>query len=174
MNFTQVRINFIWTSREFCMKFIWNTNVLLTKFICLIFHTNFICILYQLHTNVLLISYQIKTSFIRNSSEYVLDISLEFHKKFIWISYGLHMNYPNTSCEFPFHYMGICASSHIIHMKFIWRSWSEKSYFIWMILTVRRSNSSVWYSRYSHVSLGKMPFEIFNYPFQISKWQFYN
>ena len=68
------------------------------------------------------------------------------------------------------------APWHIIHMKFIWRSWSEKSYFIWMILTVRRSNSSVWYSRYSHVSLGKMPFEIFNYPFlyQISKWQFYN
>ena len=38
-----IRINFIWTSREFCMKFTWNTNVLLTKFIRLIFHTNFIC-----------------------------------------------------------------------------------------------------------------------------------
>ena len=120
MNSAQVCMNFIWTSREFRLKFIWNTNAFHTKSMHLIFHTNFIWSSYELHTNVLLISYQIKTSFTRNSYEHMPDISYQFHKKFIWTSYELHTNFPKNSREFPQHYVKICASSHVIHMKFIW------------------------------------------------------
>ena len=53
----------------------------------------------------------------RNSDEHVPNFSWNFIRN----SYELHTNYPYDYCEFPLHYTRICASSYVIHMKFIGR-----------------------------------------------------
>ena len=85
---------------------------------------------HEFHMHFILTSHECSINFISNKNELhkkFVRIRLIFHWNFIRSSYefhiGLHMNYPNTSCEFPFHYMGIMRkftyNSHEVHMTIL-------------------------------------------------------